>query len=251
MTLNTSADTYRDELAPLYSEDRNGEPRPAYLELWDDAAGWHLTADTDYEAPAMPRAVYEGRWHRWPIAPDLRGSAVAALLTDPDVHAIAERIIAGDAAAARDMALLVTGIDPETGAGSEDDGIGWAPESRVSVIDVGDWLADWTPDPTQTVADAVAEHEAVIEAEGCIVRGDLETVIRERLGDCLLSAADVAALAGVQHATVQAWTERHADFPAPVRTFGSARAWRRSDIEEWLAVPRRPGRPRKNPSIAP
>lgn len=84
---------------------------------------------------------------------------------------------------------------------------------------------------------------------------DLEGVIRVRpwtepepepepTDDTLVGLAEIAKMAGVQRETVQAWTERHASFPVPAETLAMGRVWWRSDIAAWLAVPRRPGRPR-------
>lgn len=61
----------------------------------------------------------------------------------------------------------------------------------------------------------------------------------------LVTSGEVARFAGVQPQTVQAWTERHASFPAPVRTFGTTRVWRWGDVAEWLAIPRPAGRRRR------
>lgn len=61
----------------------------------------------------------------------------------------------------------------------------------------------------------------------------------------LVPTSEIAKLAGVKTTTVQAWTERHPSFPAPVRTFGTTRVWRWGDVAEWLAIPRPAGRPRK------
>lgn len=63
--------------------------------------------------------------------------------------------------------------------------------------------------------------------------------------DELVSTGTIARLAGVQPATVQAWTERHQTFPAPERTFGATRVWRWTAVADWLAQPRPSGRPRK------
>lgn len=62
----------------------------------------------------------------------------------------------------------------------------------------------------------------------------------------LVGLAEIAEMAGVQRETVQAWTERHANFPAPVQTLAMGRVWRRGDVADWIAVPRGPGRPRRS-----
>lgn len=61
-------------------------------------------------------------------------------------------------------------------------------------------------------------------------------------GDDLVGTAEIAQRAGVQQATVQAWTERHSSFPEPCRDLAMGRLWWWSDIAAWLAIPRRPGR---------
>lgn len=63
-------------------------------------------------------------------------------------------------------------------------------------------------------------------------------------GDDLVGTSTIARLAGVKAATVQAWTERHPTFPAPVQVFGATRVYRWSDVAAWLAIPRPSGRPR-------
>jgi hypothetical protein len=75
--------------------------------------------------------------------------------------------------------------------------------------------------------------------------GNRQWVAVERIGLDLVGTAEIARAAGVKPATVQAWTERHATFPAPVQTFGATRVWRWGDVAEWLAIPRKPGRPRR------
>lgn len=62
----------------------------------------------------------------------------------------------------------------------------------------------------------------------------------------LVTSGEIARAAGVQPQTVQAWTERHASFPRPARTFGTTRVWVWADVAEWLARPRPSGRPRKS-----
>ena len=60
----------------------------------------------------------------------------------------------------------------------------------------------------------------------------------------LVSVAEIAERAGVQPDTVHKWRERHADFPAPfTHVAGGTPVWIWKDVAEWLAVPRRPGRP--------
>lgn len=53
-------------------------------------------------------------------------------------------------------------------------------------------------------------------------------------GEALVSAAEVARLAGVGRAAVSNWRRRYADFPAPVDTGGSASAFRLDEVQEWL-----------------
>jgi SAM-dependent methyltransferase len=52
----------------------------------------------------------------------------------------------------------------------------------------------------------------------------------------LLTAADIARLAGVTRATVSNWRRRHADFPAPAGGTGASPAYARLQVEEWLAA---------------
>jgi hypothetical protein len=50
----------------------------------------------------------------------------------------------------------------------------------------------------------------------------------------VLTAADIARLAGVTRATVSNWRRRHADFPAPVGGTSASPAYSRGDVERWL-----------------
>jgi hypothetical protein len=51
----------------------------------------------------------------------------------------------------------------------------------------------------------------------------------------VLTAADIARLAGVTRATVSNWRRRHADFPVPAGGTTSSPAYNRSEVEHWLA----------------
>lgn len=88
--------------------------------------------------------------------------------------------------------------------------------------------------------------EAGGDAFAAALHAAVERWLMDDDGDDLVGTATIARLAGVQPATVQAWTERHESFPAPVQTFGATRVWRWGDVAEWLAVPRPTGRPRKS-----
>jgi predicted DNA-binding transcriptional regulator AlpA len=108
-------------------------------------------------------------------------------------------------------------------------------------------------------ADDLADRWYIVDAEadtidkrgsGYATRAEAFAALAERLSgapvdDDLVGVAEIAERAGVKPATVQAWTERHATFPAPVQTFGVTRVWRWGDVAEWLAIPRKPGRPRQ------
>jgi hypothetical protein len=52
----------------------------------------------------------------------------------------------------------------------------------------------------------------------------------------LLTAADIARLAGVTRATVSNWRRRHADFPAAVGGTEASPAYARAQVESWLAA---------------
>jgi predicted RNA methylase/predicted DNA-binding transcriptional regulator AlpA len=52
--------------------------------------------------------------------------------------------------------------------------------------------------------------------------------------EALVTAADVARLAGVGRAAVSNWRRRHADFPDPVIGHGASPAFRLADVEQWL-----------------
>lgn len=53
-------------------------------------------------------------------------------------------------------------------------------------------------------------------------------------GDALVSAVEIARLAGVGRAAVSNWRRRYPDFPEPVDTGGSAPAFRLDEVQAWL-----------------
>lgn len=61
----------------------------------------------------------------------------------------------------------------------------------------------------------------------------------------LVGTAEIAERAGVQLATVHSWRARHANFPAPVVRLATGPVWDWREVEAWLAIPRRSGRPRQ------
>lgn len=61
----------------------------------------------------------------------------------------------------------------------------------------------------------------------------------------LVDLTAIAERAGTTVGTVQAWRSRHADFPAPLVTLRIGPVWEWEPVSAWLAVERRPGRPRK------
>ena len=52
----------------------------------------------------------------------------------------------------------------------------------------------------------------------------------------VLTAADIARLAGVTRATVSNWRRRHPDFPQPSSGTDASPAYDRSEVEAWLAA---------------
>src|SRR5699024_3353361 len=52
--------------------------------------------------------------------------------------------------------------------------------------------------------------------------------------DSVLSAADIARLAGVGRAAVSNWRKRYPDFPEPVPESGAAPAFRSDEVQQWL-----------------
>ena len=60
----------------------------------------------------------------------------------------------------------------------------------------------------------------------------------------LVGVCEIASRAGVRPDTVQAWRRRHPSFPEPTAVLALGPVWEWSDVAAWLAVPRRPGRPR-------
>lgn len=62
----------------------------------------------------------------------------------------------------------------------------------------------------------------------------------------LVSVTEIAERAGTTPGTVHSWRRRHADFPRPIAELAIGPVWSWPDVERWLAVERRPGRPRKS-----
>lgn len=54
---------------------------------------------------------------------------------------------------------------------------------------------------------------------------------------------ELAQRAGVKPTTVHKWRERHDDFPSPVVELAMGPLWDWGEVEQWLAVERKPGRP--------
>ena len=61
----------------------------------------------------------------------------------------------------------------------------------------------------------------------------------------LVGVAEIAERAGVKPDTVHAWRSRHPSFPSPAVVLAAGPVWRWSDVDAWLAIPRRSGRPRR------
>ena len=71
-----------------------------------------------------------------------------------------------------------------------------------------------------------------------------------RIGTNLVSRQELARRAGTTPGTVDSGRRRHPSFPAPFY-IGRSPAWHWPAVARWLAVPRRPGRPRSTPAKGP
>ena len=86
---------------------------------------------------------------------------------------------------------------------------------------------------------------------GFATRADALDALLERLsgapwepGPDLVSIAAIAQRADVDRQTVYAWRRRHPAFPEPLIDLGPGlRRWDWAEVAEWLAAPRRSGRP--------
>lgn len=58
----------------------------------------------------------------------------------------------------------------------------------------------------------------------------------------LLTTADVAEQAGISPRTVR-WHVESGTIPSPLGVVGRTYVWRAEDLKEWLATPRKRGRP--------
>ncbi|MBS3937213.1 MAG: hypothetical protein KGZ50_01400 [Peptococcaceae bacterium] len=173
--IRTNAAACRDELAPLYGT-YPGKHRSAYLEL--NPSEWSLGADYNSEIGiANPFAVWHSLIYRIPIPATLRGSAVAALLEDPEVLRLAETVFEGHIIEwdGNNQAGYLTkdGVEAletlertlEEGRFSEDD--------HVSVWSVEDWLFEWEFSPGKTLEQAAEIIETGAEEEGVLLVGDV------------------------------------------------------------------------------
>jgi len=50
----------------------------------------------------------------------------------------------------------------------------------------------------------------------------------------LVSAGDIARIAGVTRSAISQWGRRYTNFPAPIATTAGGRVWLREDIIHWL-----------------
>jgi predicted DNA-binding transcriptional regulator AlpA len=69
-----------------------------------------------------------------------------------------------------------------------------------------------------------------------------------KIGTNLVSRSELARRAGTTPGTVDSWRRRHSTFPRPFY-IGRSPAWYWYEVEEWLATPRRSGRPRRAPDL--
>lgn len=60
----------------------------------------------------------------------------------------------------------------------------------------------------------------------------------------IVGISEIALMAGVKPDTVHAWRSRHTTFPEPAAMLARGPVWFRDDVAAWIAMPRRPGRPR-------
>ena len=60
----------------------------------------------------------------------------------------------------------------------------------------------------------------------------------------LVSVVEIADRAGTTPGTVHSWRHRHADFPVPLVTLAIGPVWEWRPVHDWLARPRKAGRPR-------
>ena len=61
----------------------------------------------------------------------------------------------------------------------------------------------------------------------------------------LVDLTEIARRHGTTVGTIQSWRRRHANFPAPLMVLAIGPVWDYATVRDWLARPRRPGRPRK------
>lgn len=198
--ITTTAATFKDEIAPLWREAEHGDPFPAVIELRQRPDGeWVLDADDRVET-GTPMSEYLGLAWSWPINAAISGPALAAILDDEQVLDLADRLVAGHDVAwdGNNMAGELTD-DADIALDSLTDLLRQIDEdleepSLVPVWAADDWMQGVDIAPDVDLDAAVAQEEAIIAAERCVVTGDLRAAITRRRDNALVSTGTIARL---------------------------------------------------------
>ncbi|MBT9151341.1 MAG: hypothetical protein DDT40_01534 [candidate division WS2 bacterium] len=181
-----AADLY-NKLAPLYYRyPMQLAYQPAYIEL--NPSERSLGADYNVEVGnAVPSAVWHNCIYRLPIPATLRGSAVAALLRDPEVLHLAEVVCEGhsvewDGNNQRGY-LTEDGLEALEALEYELAEDRFSEADHVEVWDVGDWLSTWTPTLGETLEEAAETIEQEAEGDGILIVGDVLEWLQENHPD--------------------------------------------------------------------
>ncbi len=104
---------------------------------------------------------------------------------------------------------------------------------------VGRWyIVDRDADVIDKRGAGYPSREAALEA--LVERLTIAPLLSDLVGQ-----TEIAQRAGTTPGTIDTWRRRHADFPEPLARLAAGNVWRWEDVAAWLAIPRKPGRPRK------
>jgi len=103
------------------------------------------------------------------------------------------------------------------------------------------WYTDDTEGPSDRRGDGWrtrAEAWAALD-ERIVMDARMDAQVKASM----VSVTEIAQRAGTTPGTVHQWRHRHDTFPAPVTVLATGPVWWWEDVERWLAIPRKAGRP--------
>lgn len=169
--------------APLYHRyPGQNKPQDAYIEL--DCRTGELSADWNAEVGGgVPEAVYFGHIRRFPVSCYISQSALYDLLTDPEVRALADRIIAGYI---DDEGRAILTDDAHAAAYTIEARLAMSnwPEYQVQVYDADEWIGEdtmrtITAETTDGALDEIAASaQSQADIDGVMINGNIRDFLR-------------------------------------------------------------------------